>query len=417
MTRGFIGVCVSALLLYAAQAAAQTESGQSEVGRPQAEKETTAPRQEPGEVKEPPATGLAMKAAKAFTQPLHPVFKGVQSGGGIGVGVGYDFPAAGGWDTTAEAVITIEGFWGTGITSTRETSRTRVTAYGRFRDMNALSFFGPGPSSVEADRTLFALRDPVIGVVGAVRLLPWATAGARIEEIWPEVSPPGSDSFPPIDAMFGEAAAPGIGDQPRFGRYHAFVDLISDAGSVGTPYQGGKTRIGYSLHDDQQLDRYDFRRLDVETKHRFTLFGPHRLLTLHGWLSTTDTSAGTDVPFYFQHTIGGKGNLRSVDESLLGTDGTDATLRGFRTYRFRDRHLLLLQAEYRVPLWGPIDATVFVDAGKVAPRRSELNFSNLKRSYGFSIGAVRGADTVLRMDVGFGGGEGTHVFFTIGKVM
>jgi hypothetical protein len=414
MTRAFIGGCLSALVigLGAAPVAAQAQQGAKSESPPSQERQ-----QQQGEVKERPATGLAMKAAKAFSQPLHPVLKGVASSGGIGGGVGYDFPSAGDWKTSAEAVATIYGYWSTGITSTHETPRTRLTAYGRVRDMNALSFFGPGTDSVAGDRTLFGLRDPVLGVVGSVRLLPWVTAGARAEEIWPEVNAPGSTRFPRIDARFGEASAPGLADQPRFGRYQGYVDLIADAGPAGALYQGGKTRIGYALYDDQQFDRYDFRRVDVETKHRFTVFGPHRLLTLHGWVSTTDAGEGKDVPFYFQNTLGGKGHIRSVDEPLLGTDGTDATLRGFRTFRFRDRHVLLLQAEYRIPVWGPIDATVFVDAGKVAPRLGELDFSDLKRSYGFSLGAVSGSDTVFRVDVGFGGGEGTHVFFTIGKVM
>jgi hypothetical protein len=283
--------------------------------------------------------------------------------------------------------------------------------------MGALSFFGPGTQSALDDRTIFSLRDPVAGVVGSVRLSPWVTAGARIEELWPQVSRASSSRFPAAQTRFGEAGAPGLADQPRVGRYHAFVDVTSDAGRPGTLYQGGKTRIGYGVFDDQQFDRYDFRRLDFETQHRLTMFGAHRFLTLHGWVSTTDTSNGNDVPFFLQHTLGGRGYLGSVDESLLGTDGTDATLRGFRTFRFRDRHLLLLQAEYRWPLWGPIDATVFVDAGKVTPRRGDLNLSDLKRSYGFSLGAVRATNTVLRMDVGFGGGEGPHVFFTVGRVM
>ena len=67
-------------------------------------------------------------------------------------------------------------------------------------------------------------------------------------------------------------------------------------------------------------------------------------------------------------------------------------------------------------MWGPIDATAFVDAGKVTTRRSDLNFSNLKYSYGFSVSAMTGDATALRMDVGFGGGEGAHVFFTIGPI-
>lgn len=376
------------------------------------------PAPQPSEGKDASGTGLAKKAAEAFSQPLHPVVKGVASGGGMGAGIGYDFPKRGGWETAAEAVLTINGYWSTELTTTRETARTTLSGYGRVRDMNSLAFFGPGTNSAFADRTVFGMRDPVAGALGSVRLSPWVTVGARAEAFWPQLRSASSPKFPNTEARFGELEAPGIGAQPRFGRYQVFTDLISDAGSVGTLYQGGKTRIGYSVYDDQQLDRYGFRRLEFETQQRFTVFGPHRLLTLHGWVSTTEASTGNDVPFFLQHTLGGKGNLRSVNEHLIGTDGTDATLRGFRTFRFRDRHLLLLQAEYRWPLWGPIDATLFVDAGKVAPRRSDLSFSDLKRSYGFSLGAVRGGrNTVVRMDVGFGGGEGTHVFFTIGRMM
>jgi hypothetical protein len=39
---------------------------------------------------------------------------------------------------------------------------------------------------------------------------------------------------------------------------------------------------------------------------------------------------------------------------------------------------MLLQAEYRIPVWGPVDVSVFVDAGKIAARRADLNFSGLK---------------------------------------
>jgi hypothetical protein len=390
-------VCAIATLL-SAPLAAQT-SQQEKAGR------------------EPAGTDLAKRVANSFTQPLHPVVKGVAAGGGAGAGIGYDFPRWGSWATSAEAVLTVNGFWSTAIVARRETTRSRLAAYGRVRDMGRLSFFGPGSNSARADRTFFSFRDSSVGVIGSLRLSPWVAAGARVEQLWPDVSGSAASSTPSIDTRFGEALAPGLGDQPSFGRYHAFLDFTSDAQRPGMPYQGGKTRVGYSVYDDQQFDRYSFRRLELETKHHFSVLGPHRILTLHGWLSTTGASPGHDVPFFFQHTIGGKGHIGSVDEALLGTDGTDATLRGFRTYRFRDRHLLLLQAEYRWPIWGPIDATVFFDAGKVTSRRRDLDLSGLKRSYGFSIGAVRGANTVVRMDVGFGGGEGTHVFFTVGRVM
>ena len=371
----------------------------------------------PPKGKDTKGAGLAAKVADVFNQPLHPVVKGVAADGGVGAGIGYDFPKQGRWQTSAEAVMTVRGYWSTQLTTSRHTSRTSLVGYGRVRDMGSLSFFGPGTNSALGDRTLFALREPIVGAVGTVRLSPWVTVGGRVEELWPQVAGGGNSRYPNIETRFGEAEAPGVALQPRFGRYDMFVDVTSDAGRPGTLYQGGKTHIGYGFFDDQQFNRYNFRRLDVETQHRFTLLGPHRLITLHGWVSTSEPSDGNDVPFFLQNTLGGRGNLRSVNEHLIGTDGTDATLRGFRAFRFRDRHLMLLQAEYRWPLCGPIDATVFVDAGKVTSRRRDLNLTDLKRNYGFSLGAVRGTNTVVRMDVGFGGGEGTHVFFTFGRVM
>jgi hypothetical protein len=115
-------------------------------------------------------------------------------------------------------------------------------------------------------------------------------------------------------------------------------------------------------------------------------------------------------------TLGGTSEIRSVHDDRLGSDGTQATLRGFRNLRFRDRNLLLLQAEYRVPLWKPVDVTVFADAGKVAPVRSDLDLTNLRRDFGFSASMMKGWDTAARIDVAFGSGEGARVYLTIGNL-
>jgi hypothetical protein len=79
--------------------------------------------------------------------------------------------------------------------------------------------------------------------------------------------------------------------------------------------------------------------------------------------------------------------------------------------------LLLLQAEYRFGVWGPLDATVFVDAGKAVSRAAELNLSSLHKDYGFSLNFMRGKAATARVDVGFGGGEGTHIFFDFGGAL
>src|SRR5688500_14055513 len=104
MTRAaLIGVCAAWMFVAAAPLQAQT------------------PAPTPIEGKDSPGSGIANKAAGAFTQPLHPVVKGVASGGGMGAGIGYDFPRRGRWETSAEAVVTINGYWSTGLTTTRQT--------------------------------------------------------------------------------------------------------------------------------------------------------------------------------------------------------------------------------------------------------------------------------------------------------
>ena len=237
-------------------------------------------------------------------------------------------------------------------------------------------------------------------------------AGSR--NVWPQIGIGQNSSVPSIEQRFGDFDAPGLDSQPRFARYQAFAQAIAPAAAGWSLNQGGTYRVTYDFYDDQQLDRFDFQRVQVEGRHKFAMFRPYHSLTLHGWVSSAQASADRTVPFYLQHTLGGTGNIRSVREDLIGTDGSEGTLRGFRNLRFRDDHLLLLQAEYRFGVWGPVDATVFVDSGKAVSRAADLNLSDLHKDYGFSLSFMRGMATTARVDVGFGGGEGTHVFFDFG---
>ena len=75
------------------------------------------------------------------------------------------------------------------------------------------------------------------------------------------------------------------------------------------------------------------------------------VLALHGWLAASDTDEGHFVPFYLQPSLGGHNTLRS-----------------YADYRFHDRHLLIFNAEARIPMMTHVDAAVFLDAGNVAAR-------------------------------------------------
>ncbi|HWL38846.1 MAG TPA: BamA/TamA family outer membrane protein [Gemmatimonadaceae bacterium] len=351
-----------------------------------------------------------------FGRPLHPIISGVAPGGSWGAGLGFDAPGRGPWDGSAKAIYTLNKYWVAEASAGYYGRRAFFEGFGRGRDMTRLDFYGPGPNSVTATRSDFRLRDPVVGAQGKFRLLPWLALGGRVEEMWPSVGSGQHDGVLGTEVRFTEAQAPGLSQQPRFGRYQGSVDLHLPAGAGDAFYQGTKSRVTYAIFDDQELELFNFRRLDIEAQQVLASPIPHHRLTLSGWMSTTMTDDGQDVPFYLQRTLGGKSEVRSVHEDRIGSDGTDATLRGHRNLRFRDRHLMLLQAEYRLPLWGPIDATLFTDAGKVASTRDDLDFSDLRRDFGFSLSIMKGWATAARMDVGFGSGQGTRIYFTIGEL-
>jgi hypothetical protein len=349
-----------------------------------------------------------------FDRPLHPVISGVGPGGGWGAGVGYDAPGRGPWDFSAKAVYTLNNYWLAEAIGGYKGRRAAFEAFARAREMDQLDYYGSGPNSQLFNRTSYAYRDPVIGAHGKFRVTPWLALGARVEEIWPYAR--SGDRLPTIESRFFPSDAPALFAQPLYGRYQGSVDLHLPAGAGDAFYQGTKTRATYAMYDDQDTEQFNFRRLDVEAQQVFAGFAAHHRLTFSGWASTLTADAGQIIPFSLMPTLGGKSAIRSVHEDRLGSDGTDATLRGYRNLRFRDRNLLLLQAEYRVPLWGPIDATVFADAGKVAPTRSDLDLEDLRKDVGFSLSIMKGFSTWARVDVGFGSGEGTRVYFTLGEL-
>ena len=58
---------------------------------------------------------------------------------------------------------------------------------------------------------------------------------------------------------------------------------------------------------------------------------------------------------------------------------------------------------------------LFLDAGKVAPRRTDLDFTQLKTSYGIGIRFHMPSATLLRVEVARTG-EGTALVFGFGPV-
>jgi len=96
--------------------------------------------------------------------------------------------------------------------------------------------------------------------------------------------------------------------------------------------------------------------------------------------------------------------------------GGDSIMRGTYVGRYRDRHLLAVQAEYRLPVWWKFGLVGFGGLGRVASSLSGLALGGLKYSAGiglrFKIAPREGAN--LRVDWAFGRGT-SGVYFTAGE--
>ena len=187
--------------------------------------------------------------------------------------------------------------------------------------------------------------------------------------------------------------------RPRraFARSRPFntVDLSVIADSrdhPGHPTVGGVYRATVAAYSDRGTGAYSFRRYEVEGAQFIPLGTRKWILALHAWEVFSDVSAGRAVPFYMMPTLGGKN-----------------TLRGYHDYRFHDNDMQNVTVESRLALLTHMDVAVFADGGKVAPDASDLDFRQMRTSYGAGLRFHNATSTLLRIDAGHSV-EGWRVF-------
>jgi hypothetical protein len=260
-------------------------------------------------------------------------------------------------------------------------------------------FWGMGLSSADADRTSFRVSQQLrAGTVG-VRVLPWLSAGVTASWLDPHVRPTRTGGYPSIVDVFDELTAPGLSVQPAFFKRDVFVDLDYrdstpptrtgqrlDRLPLAGASRGGRYQVTFSSFGDTGEDRYSFRQTRIDLQQHVPLLRGQRVLSFRALAVLSDPSDGNEVPFYFAPTFGGV-----------------AVGRGFPTFRFRDRHLLVLQGEYRYQINPLMSGALFVDAGQVAPRARDLAWSRFETTYGLGVRFGAAGAAALRFDLAFGG--------------
>jgi outer membrane protein assembly factor BamA len=257
-------------------------------------------------------------------------------------------------------------------------------------------FFGLGPDSERSNFVTYGFAGTDVGGTAAYRPTSDLAFTGAISYLRPAVSP-GSEPGE-ILSVFNLAQVPGLFEQPDFFKYETGIEL-NRRQPRGNPRSGGRYALTLQRFDDIDTNRFSFNRVEVDLQQYVPLLRDRRVLALHGAVSMSDADSGAEVPFYLQRTLGGPDDLR-----------------GFHRFRFRDRHMLLMQAEYRWEIFTAVDGAIFYDAGKVASRTEDLNFRDLETDYGigFRFGTMNGI--FLRIEGAFGSSEGKHFILRFGHV-
>jgi hypothetical protein len=313
----------------------------------------------------------------------HPFLEPSYPGGGLAVGAGYQrfvssynfVDVRGSYTATgykrAEAEFVAPRLFD---------RRGHLSLIGGWREATQVGYFGVGTTTSIDDRTNYAFQQPYASALLTVmptRRYLLLQGGAEYSE-WKQR--PGEGSYASIDTKFTPATLPGLGASPTY---------LHSQGTVGFDWRTspGYTRrggfYGVTFHDfADHDDAFGFRQVNYEVIQHLPIVRETWALSLHGRASTTQRKGSEEIPFFMLPALGG---------------GSD--LRGFDSWRFRDRNSLLLQAEWRIMASRYLDTAVFYDTGKVASRVSDLDLHGMKSDYGFGLRFHGPFATPLRIDL------------------
>ena len=268
-----------------------------------------------------------------------------------------------------------------------------IETHVRWTDATQVPFYGMGNDTVRAARVSYGLTSLDLGGNAVFRPTRWYRIGVGLAALRIE-DQEGAGTRPSIETVHTPASAPGLGTEKRYLQSRAFT-AIDWRESAGYTRRGGLYSVAFSDYRDRD-DRSGFQRLDAEIRQYVPLLKEHWVLAFRGLLQTTTADGGQAVPYHLLPSLGGA-----------------RTHRGYTDFRFQDRHLLLLSGEYR---WLPsrvLDMAIFVDAGKVAAERRDLDLEHLKTAYGIGARIHGPTVTPLRIDVARGR-EGIRLHITGG---
>ena len=270
--------------------------------------------------------------------------------------------------------------------------------YTKYERSPKMDFYGRGPFSRSADRSSFLLEDASVDFQAGLDLSNNLRIGATGGAVVVDTGPGQRSGFPSTEDAFGPETAPGIGDGlidfDRWGWFVAFDHRDSPAG----PRSGGVYGLRYRHYFDRTLNKYNFYQADAEFQQYIPYFNRTRVIAFRAAATLSWHGQDNEVPVFFMPTVGGNDDLRS-----------------FARYRYHDSNAVFVSAEHRWYVFRGLDMAVFADAGKVIPRKADLDLSDLEWSGGVGFRTRLRDLVIMRTDFAFGR-DGFRMIWTFSDI-
>lgn len=333
---------------------------------------------------------------------------------------------------------------------------------GSHRSLETISFYGLGPSSPDV-KYVFHENDTNGLIRASLPLTDWLKVEGDFE--YRQADLPASSAANAVSVNFTDSTAPGLSSQPGFA--HSTIALRSNPRLRSEPVTNdsdlnrtgplkkryllftfsndaeyhwfsasGDSRSSFQqfvLDSDENIqlgvrirkavqvkdidgDKLLYRTLahlcgdtDVDWSnkdnyvvkvHQLCRFGN---LDLRSHLNASHTGSSSLIPFYLEPTVGGS----DIDSR--------PSLRGFADYRFRDRDAHFVQTDYTIPVYDPLGALLFYDAGTVGPTFSSLSWSHLHQDAGVGMTFYIQGNVAAQGYVAWGAGHGPKLGYNFTK--
>jgi hypothetical protein len=313
---------------------------------------------------------------------------------------------------------------------------TVFNLYAQTTSLNKLNYFGLGNDSSLAGASVFGMTQTIVGGNVIKPVYEWPSIRklnlslfGEINGRFVDIRGKNGESVPPIQAIYTDATAPGLSNQPAFIQFGegfrikpvfadrmqlnysgAFQEFIAPSNSQNsfvrwtvdlnhTVYLYGYTHSAPRSTEGNSPDACAPAGADCpQVSHSRNLNGSVGVRLL---LSESITSATSAVPFYFQQTLGG------------GDINGNMSLGSYQDYRFRAPNILLLQETFEHSIWGPFGLKFMADQGRVALARGDIGFSDLRHSFAGGLTLRAGGLPMISLMFAWGGPEGHHNIFNM----